>query len=310
MSRFTVAVTGAWSYSGRFVAARLLADGYRVVSLTNRPVPDVDPHGGAVAPIPLDFSPGVLERSLDRVDVLACAYWSRHDRRPVGVGGAWTSHARAVERSARLIDAAVAAGVSRLVWTSITNPGLDPDLSYFAGKAAVERLVVESGLPHAILRPACFFGPGGILIENIAWAVRRFPCFPLPSGDRYWIRPIHVEDYARAVADGVVSNGTFVRDVAGPDRMEFGALIGHLDLVLEARPTTRVVRLPLPVCAALYAGASAVLRETVLTTDELKGLARNRLDSTEDPVGRIGLRAWIRENASTLGQRFLREPSR
>ena len=144
----------------------------RVVSLTNRPVPDPDPHAGAVGRIRYDFAPGALERSLQGVDVLACAYWTSHDRAPVGHRGPWTSHALAVERSARLIDAAVAAGVSRLVWTSIANPGLDPDLSYYAGKAAVENLVERTGLPHAILRPACFFGPGGILIENVAWAAR------------------------------------------------------------------------------------------------------------------------------------------
>ena len=308
MSRCTVAVSGAWSYSGGYVADRLLRAGYTVVSLTNRPVPDPDPYVGAVARIPYDFAPGALKRSLQGVDVLACAYWSRHDRAPVGFRGPWTSHALAVERSARIIHAAAAAGVSRLVWTSITHPGLDPDLSYFAGKMAVERLVESSGLPHAILRPACFFGPGGILIENVAWAARRLPCFPIPGGPRYWIRPIHVDDYARAVTDAVGAAGTFVRDAAGPDRIEFGELVRYLTSLTGGR--ARVVRLPLPVCAALYRLASGVLRETVLTPDELKGLARNRLDSAEDPVGRIGLRDWLRENVSTIGSRFLREPGR
>ena len=307
-SSSTVAVTGAWSYSGRYVAARLLRAGYTVVSLTDRSVPVPDPHAGLVARIPYDFAPGGLERSLEGVDVLACAYWSRHDRAPVGYRGAWTSHALAVERSARIVDAAVAAGVSRLVWTSITHPGLDSDLSYFAGKRDVERLVEASGLPHAILRPACFFGPGGILIENVAWAVRRFPYFPLPGGPRYWIRPIHVDDYARVVVDAVGVDATFVRDATGPDRVEFGELVRYLASLTDG--PARVARLPLPLCAALYRVASGLLGETVLTTDELKGLARNRLDSLEDPLGRIGLLAWIRENISTLGSRFLREPGR
>ena len=301
-------MTGAWSYSGRFVAARLLRAGYTVVSLTDRPVPVPDPHAGLVTGIPYDFAPGALERSLEGVDVLACAYWSRHDRAPVGHRGPWTSHALAVERSARIVDAASAAGVSRLVWTSITNPGLDSDLTYFAGKWEVERLVAASGLPHAILRPACFFGPGGLLIENVAWAVRRFPYFPIPAGSRYWIRPIHVDDYARVVVDAVGAAGNSVRDAAGPDRLEFDHLVRYLAILLRLR--LRVVRLPLPVCAVLYRAASRVLGETVLTTDELKGLARNRLDSIEDPLGRIGLREWIRENLSTLGSRFLREPGR
>ena len=308
MSAHTVAVTGAWSYSGRRIAARLLRAGYRVVSLTSRPVPDPDPHAGAVVRIPYDFAPGALERSLRGVDVLACGYWARHDRAPVGHRGPWTSHALAVERSARLVDAALAAGVCRLVWTSIANPGLDPDLSYYAGKAAVERLVVRSGLPHAILRPACFFGPGGILIENVAWAARRLPWFPIPAGPPYCIRPIHVDDYARAVVEAVGAADTFVRDATGPDRIEFGELVDYLVSLTGGR--ARVVRLPLPACVAAYGLASRVLRETVLTADELKGLSRNRLDSTEPPLGSIGLRAWLEDNASTLGTRFVREPRR
>ena len=71
--------------------------------------------------------------------------------------------------------------MSRLVWTSIAYPGLDPGLSYYAGKAAVERLVKSSGVSYAILRPACFFGPGGLLIENVSWAARHAPFFPIPN---------------------------------------------------------------------------------------------------------------------------------
>ena len=278
------------------------------MSLTNRAVPDPDPYGGAVRRIAYDFNPGGLERSLQGVDVLACAYWTRYNRAPVGHRGPWTSHRAAVERSARITAAAVAAGVSRLVWTSIANPGLDPDLSYYAGKADVEDMVRASGLPYAILRPACFFGLGGILIENVAWAARRLPCFPIPGGPEYRIRPIHVDDYAEAIADAVASTDTFVRDATGPDRVEFGNLITYLVGLTGGR--ARVLRLPLAACTALYRVASTAMRETILTSDELKGLSRNRLDSVADPIGRIGLRAWLRDNIQTVGLRFLREPSR
>ena len=303
-----VAVSGAWSYSGRRVAARLLEAGYEVVSLTNRPVPDPDPFAGAVRRIPYDFRPGALKRSLEGVDVLACAYWTRHDRAPIGHRGPWMSHRQAVSRSWRIIDAAVAVGVSRLVWTSIANPGQDTDLSYYEGKTSVECLVKSSGLSYAVLRPACFFGPGGILLENIAWAARRLPCFPIPAGSRYSIRPIHVDDYADAVVDAVGGVGNSVRDAAGPDRIEFGDLVRFVASLTGGR--ARVVRLPVFVCAILYRLAGVVMRETILTTDELKGLSRNRLDSREEPLGRIGLRAWLRDNASLIGSRFHREPPR
>lgn len=304
----TVAITGAWSYSGRRVAARLLQAGHTVVSLTNRKIPDPDPHDGRVRAEPYDFSPGALERALEGVDVLACAYWTRHDRAPLGNRGPWLSHAEAVSRSARIIESARAAGVSRLVWTSIANPGLDPDLSYYAGKAEVERLVQESGLPHAILRPACFFGPAAILIENVAWAARRMPVVPIPAGPEYRIRPIHVGDYAELIADAVASGDTYTRDACGPDRVEFGELIRTIARLCGGR--ARPVRLPLRACAPLYAAASRVIRETILTTDELIGLSRNRLDSLEPPAGPTSLLAWLEEHASEVGVRFAREPRR
>lgn len=303
-----VAITGAWSYSGRFVARRLLEQGFEVLSLTNRAIPRPDPFEGAVRRVPLDFSTGAIEAALEGVDALASAYWSRHNRPPVGHRGAWVSHAVAVERSIRLVDAACRAGVSRLVWTSIASPGLDPDLSYYEGKAEVEEAVRRSGLPYAILRPACFFGPGGILVENIAWAVRRLPVFPIPGGRPYHIRPIHVEDYARLVAEAVRSPESTTRDVCGPDRPEFGELIRHMRRLLGTK--TRIVRLPIGVCGVLYAAASGVMRETVLTLDELKGLSRNRLDSREEPAGTTSLFAWLEENAATLGFEFRREPKR
>ncbi len=309
-ARAAVAVTGAWSYSGRVVAARLLERGYAVRSLTSRPVPDPDPHGGQVEAAPYGaFDVRSLARSLRGVDALYCGYWTRHDRPPIGHRGPWTSHQLAVERSRALAAAAVEAGVRRLVWTSIANPGLDPDLPYYAGKAAVEASVRSCGIPYAILRPACFFGGGGILVENIAWAARRMPVVPIPAGPAYRIRPIHVDDFAQAVVAAIESSDSFARDATGPERPEFGAFVRQTGLALTGRPA-RVVRLPMAACRGLYAAASLCLRETVLTSDELVGLARNRLDSTAEPMGRIELSAWVRANAAALGRAFVREPRR
>ena len=128
----TVVVTGAWSYSGVPIARALLTAGYEVVSLTGRSVPDPDPHRGRVPAVPYGrFSVPELARLLDGAEALHCGYWTRHDRAPVGHRGPWTSHVQAVHHSARLVEAARLAGVCRLVWTSIANPGLDPDLSYY-----------------------------------------------------------------------------------------------------------------------------------------------------------------------------------
>ena len=174
-----------------------------------------------------------LAAHLADIDVLACAYWTRHNQPPVGHRGPWLSHAEAAHRSEALIREAKTAGVRRLVWTSIANPGRDADLSYYQGKARVEEAVRRSGLSYGILRPACFFGPGSILLENVAWAVRHLPVFPLPAAAApFHVRPIHVEDYAVLVAAAVHAPESFVRDAAGPDRVEFAALVRHLSKAL------------------------------------------------------------------------------
>ena len=115
--------------------------------------------------------------------------WPRYDRAPAGHRGPWALQARAVRRSARLI--AAAAGVQRLVWTTIANPGLETDRSYYRGRGEIERLGRCSGSPYAILRPACFFGrvEWDVLIQNVAWAARRLPWVPIRPPIRMSVPP-------------------------------------------------------------------------------------------------------------------------
>jgi uncharacterized protein YbjT (DUF2867 family) len=195
----------------------LLSRGARVRNLTghsNRP----DPFGGRVEVTPLRFDdPSTLRESLRGVRVLYNTYWVRFDH------GAST-FARAVERGRTLFRAAVEAGVERVVHVSITNPAADSPLPYFRGKAETEGALRASGLSHAILRPAVFFGGRDVLINNIAWLLRRLPVFGVAPG-AYGIQPIHVEDLARlAVAQGEQRRDV-VLDAVGPETFEFQELV-------------------------------------------------------------------------------------
>ena len=132
-------MTGGFGYSGRSIAARLLAAGCPVRTLTNSPQ-RAHPFGNRIQVVPLAFDePDRLAESLANVDVLYNTYWVRFNHRLF-------THAQAVHNTLALFTAAQRAGVRRVVHISITNPSVDSPLEYFAGKARLEHALQASGL--------------------------------------------------------------------------------------------------------------------------------------------------------------------
>jgi len=201
------AVTGAFGYSGRYLATRLLEEGKTVITLTNS-VNRSNPFAGKVRAFPLLFEdPDRLAASLAGVEVLYNTYWVRFNHKLF-------THAQAVENSVALFSAAKRAGVRRLVHVSITNADENSPLEYFAGKGKLERALKESGLSYAILRPTVLFGREDILINNIAWALRHFPFFTIFGDGSYRLQPIHVDDLAElAVAAGKGTENTLINAI-------------------------------------------------------------------------------------------------
>ena len=152
-----------------------------------------------------------LVESLRGAATLYNTYWIRFARGTV-------THDVAVQNSRILIGAAAEAGVSRIVHISITNPSEDSPLPYFRGKALVEKAIHESGLSYAILRPTVLFSPEDVLINNIAWFLRRFPAFPIAGSGDYPIQPVFVDDLAQLAVNAGAGSEDVVLDAVGPDR--------------------------------------------------------------------------------------------
>ena len=300
MSRSTHAITGAFGYSGRAIAARLLSRGLAVRNLTAHPGRQ-DPFGGRVEIRPLPFDdPTALRRSLEGVEVLYNTWWVRfaHGDR---------SHERAVAASTALVGAARDAGVERVVHVSITRPSLDSPLPYFSGKARVEEALRSSVLSHAILRPAVFFGGRDVLLNNIAWLLRRLPVFGLVGGT-YGLRPIHVEDFAAlAVAEGARREDV-VRDAVGPDAFTFEALVRRIRDAVGSR--ARIVRISPWMLRAASAALGAVVRDVPLTADEIAGLTGGLLESPGPATGEVRLGDWLDEHGPELGREWASELGR
>ena len=294
------AVTGAFSYTGRFVAPRLLARGRRVRTLTNHP-DQGNPLGEQIETQPLDFSqPTRLVESLRGVDTLYNTYWVRSTR-----GAA--SFEQAVRNTGVLIDAARQAGVRRLVHVSIANLEA-ADLPYYRGKAQLEGRVRDSGLSYAIVRPTLLFGHGDVLINNIAWFVRHLPLFAIPGHGRYRLQPVYVEDYADRIVTAGAAAENLVVDVAGPEIFTFEGLVR---LVRDAMGRhTALVHVPPLLALAGTRLMSVGLRDMVLTGAGLRGLMADVLVSKQPTTCPTRLSVWLLDHHHELGVRYASELER
>ena len=214
----THVVTGASGYTGRYITRRLLDGGAEVRTLTGHP-DRPSPFDRRVETYPYSFDdPRALASSLEGADTLFNTYWIRFARGEL-------THDRAVENLRTLFDAAKVAGVRRVVHISITNATVDSSSPYFRGKALAERALTESGLSYAILRPTLIFGREEILLNNIAWMLRRFPVHPIAGSGEYRVQPISVDDLAD-IAIGLASESENVEiDAVGPDVFTYEEMV-------------------------------------------------------------------------------------
>jgi uncharacterized protein YbjT (DUF2867 family) len=294
-------VTGAFGYTGRYITTRLLESGRSVKTLTGHP-DRPNPFGERVTVAGFDFEDRrKLAEHLRGAATLYNTYWVRFPRRDV-------TFKRAVTNSEILIQAAADAGVRRIVHVSITKPSEDSPFDYFRGKARVEKMIRDSGLDYSIVRPTVIYGREDILINNIAYILRRVPIFGIPGSGSYRLRPVSVED----VADICVRSGLEVTneviDAVGPETFTFEELVR-----LIARTVgRRVLFVHVPPAVALIAAASIgkLVGDVIVTGDELKGLVAELVTADGPATGTRRLTEWLGQNADTVGKRYASEVSR
>jgi nucleoside-diphosphate-sugar epimerase len=295
-------VTGAFSYTGSRIAERLLDSGRNVRTLTfhpDRPHPLQDRVEALTYPFDNQVA---LAESLEGVSTLYNTYWVRFDHGS-------TTFANAIANSRALFCAARQAGVERIVHVSIANPSVESELPYYRGKALVELALAEVGIPYSIVRPTLVFGGDrDVLVNNIAWLLRRMPIFALPGNGKYPVQPVHVDDMARICVQSAGVDGNKIVDAAGPETMSFEELVRAVRLAVGARSPT--LRLP----PALMSAASRVLglfvHDVVLTPEEIGGLTTGLLVSHRPPSGRLAFSSWLAESRDSIGSVYANELQR
>jgi uncharacterized protein YbjT (DUF2867 family) len=293
-------VTGAFSYSGRAIAAALTETGRRVRTLTGHP--GRAPEGSSLEIRPLDFDDQLgLVASLEGVTTLYNTYWVRfaHGR---------TDHALAVANSRTLFLAAKRAGVQRIVHVSITHPSVDSPWPYFRGKALVERALAEAEVPYAVLRPAILFGGDGVLLNNIAWLLRHLPVFAVGGRGDYRIRGIHIDDLAQLCVRKGAERHDSVIDAVGPERPTFVELVTSIRDVIGSH--ARIVHVPGVAVPVLSRLVGLALHDVLLTRDEYGAMAAGLADTNGPATGTTALSEWLPAHRDDLGRRYANELER
>jgi NADH dehydrogenase len=294
-------VTGAFGYTGKYITRRLVNSGEKVITLTGNPN-RANEFGDTVKAFPFNFeSPEVMAAAISGAHTLYNTYWVRFDRRD-------KTHDRAIRNTIALIQAAKIAGVQRIVHISITNPSLDSDLPYFRGKARLEEEIRQSQLSYAIMRPTVIFGVEDILINNIAFLLRKLPAFIVPGDGRYSLQPVFVEDVAQIAVDAGRRTDNMTIDAVGPETYQFGQLVRLIAKAVGSR--TRLLNGPPSLALLASRVMGLALSDVMLTRDELKGLMSNLLISNSVPTGQTQFSNWILENATILGKHYASEIGR
>jgi uncharacterized protein YbjT (DUF2867 family) len=169
-----------------------------------------------------------------------------------------------------LLAAEAEAGVRHHVALSIVGTDRSPDIGYFRGKVAQEKLIEASGIPYTIIRSTQFLEfLGGIAASGTDGNLVR-----ISPG---LFQPIAADDVAAIVADvaQAAPRGGIV-EIAGPERAPFNEIVArYLKAVGDPRKVVSDAE-------ARYFGGRVEERSLVPL-----GEAR---------LGRIGLDEWVRRS--------------
>lgn len=294
-------VTGAFSFTGKYITRRLLAAGKGVKTLTGHPDRD-HPFGDAVPAVPFNFDdPAALTASLAGATTLYNTYWIRFEQ-------GQSTFERAVANTRVLLKSARDAGLRRVVHISIAHADERSPFPYYRAKKQAERAVQESGLAWVIVRPTVLFGKENILFNNIAWLLRHFPVFAVPASGQCLVQPVDVEDVAELAVEAGQREASPCIEAAGPEVFAFDEMVGLIAKTIGSH--ARLLRAKPQRLLLFTRFINSMVHDVLLTGDEIEALAHDLLVSSAPPAGRTLFSRWLKQHAATLGSTYHSELAR
>ncbi|GAA1910193.1 SDR family oxidoreductase [Streptomyces sodiiphilus] len=294
-------VTGASGYIGGRLVPQLLAAGFRVRCLARTPGKLRDhPWAGEVETVRGDVTdPDSLR---DAMRGAAVAYYLVH---ALGSGSDFEETDRLAARV--FGEQARAAGVGRIVYLGgLTPAGVDESTlsAHLRSRSEVGRILLDSGVPTAVLRAAVVIGSGSASFEILRYLTERLPVMVTPSWVRTRLQPIAVRDVLRYLVGCARLPAEVSRtfDIGGPDVLTYREMMQRYASVAGLRrrlivsvpvltPTlsSHWIGLITPVPAGLARPLAESLRHEVVCTEQ------DILRYVPDPPdGRIGFDLALR----------------
>jgi uncharacterized protein YbjT (DUF2867 family) len=217
---------------------------------------------------------------------------------------------REITGTQNLADAALEAGIQRLIFLS--HLGANPTSAYtvLRTKGIEEDAIRKSGVPFTIIRSSIIFGPEDHFTTQLATQLALFPVFYfLPGDGDTLLQPLWVSDLTTAITWTLDDSATLgqIYEVGGPEFLTFRQI---LELVMA---NIKVKRVLIPFRPP-YLRAGAWLMERIfpdppVTSFFLDYLAINRMTDLgslprafglqparmETNLGYLQKRAWTRE---------------
>jgi NADH dehydrogenase len=301
MNSLSVTLTGAFSYTGRYIGQELLRRKIPFQSLTNHPRPSVYP-SASIPVVSLQFQDAsLLISALQKSTILINTYWIRYPAKGI-------SHETAVQNIGFLVQCAKQAGIQKIIHMSVSNPSPDSQLSYFKGKAEAEEIIQKSGIPFTILRPTLVFGKEDVLLHNIAWLLRHFPFFVFPSPSTCLIQPISAGEVGYFAVESIHPHTNQILDLAGPEIVSMKEMVQQIGRACGyPRP---IYSTSLGISMAAVKILNAFLQDRIITEEEILGLLKNHLVSSQHPLGRVSFTDWLMQEGSSLSTQYINDYKR
>jgi NADH dehydrogenase len=154
------------------------------------------------------------------------------------------------------------------------------------------------------------YGPSDILINNMAWSLRRLPVFGIPGDGRYRVQPVHVDDVADLCIRLGSADEIVEMDACGPETFTFDELVRLVKSAVRSRAL--VAHMPVTIVLAATRLLGLMVRDVVLTRDEIRELTESLLTSAANRDGTTPTRFsdWLSANADDVGRRWSSELQR